>query len=248
MRASVTSGLGLGLGLVVALAAGGCTAEDDWVVRPPGGGTGSGSNGGRDGGVDGASEVTGRLCVVVDLRAPDACARDAAGVRIAVRGGPTVTTGAGGAFSLPAASAARLVDIAAGSTTLVPGIARVLAGEAPALRVADAPAFADVLAAVGVPGLGGLGGVVVYVDDAAGDPLAGVVFDNLGTIYAPLYDDGAATRWRTNGGTGADGVALLLGAPVGEAVMVTATAGGQPIRLSVPIAADALTFVRATAP
>jgi hypothetical protein len=109
----------LAMGALAMAGLAGCADEEPWVVRPPGGGgggTGSGSNGGGDAGTDGGSGASGRLCVVDDLRRPDACAAtaDDDAVRIAVRGGVTVTTDAGGRFTLPAATAPRIVDFADG--------------------------------------------------------------------------------------------------------------------------------------
>ena len=44
-----------------------------------------------------------------------------------------------------------------------------------------------------------------------GTPLRGAVFASLpGAAYATQYDDGAATAWRSDGGTGAAGVALIV--------------------------------------
>ena len=118
--------------------------------------------------------------------------------------------------------------------------------QVPAVR---ARPWQDVLDAVGVPGLAGLGGVVIYVDDAAGAPLSGVTVSALaGAAFPVFYDDGAATRWRTDGGTGAAGVALMLQVPAITSTVVAVAPGGGPFEVpSVPIRADAVTFVR-TAP
>src|SRR5688500_18803027 len=79
------------LGLAV-IAAAGCAAEDEWPVRPPGGGTGTGSQTEGDAqtsdagnGDAAAGVVNGLICVVSDLRQPDACPVTPARAGVAVR-------------------------------------------------------------------------------------------------------------------------------------------------------------------
>ena len=237
----------------VAVAAGCAADETAWPVRPPGGGgIGSGTGGtGVDAGSDASTGGTGRLCVVRDLRFPDECPTTAAddGVVVRVAGGPSTTTDASGRFSLAVADD-QVLEIADGSTTLVPATARFEAGNALEVRAMLAAELAEVVAAVGATDIDGLGTLVVYVDDAAGAPVAGVVFDPVaGATFAPRYDDGGATSWRADRGTGVAGVALLLGVPPGVTV-VSATAPG-PVTFSftdVPVRADAITFVRVALP
>lgn len=241
-----------GLGLIAAVATG-CTSGDDWVVRPPGGHGGTGGGSGVDAGSDGGGGVVCRLCVVDDLRAPDVCPTtpDARGVRVSVVDGPTVTTtDDSGSFTLPAATGSLVLEIA-GTTGVIAATVRVVAGAEPLrVPVVRASSWQPVLDAVSVPSLAGLGAIVIYVDDANGAPHAGVdLTAPPGTAYPVFYDDGGATRWRTVGGTGVAGVALMLGVPaISQTVIVTAP-GANPIELTgVPVQADTVTFARAALP
>lgn len=241
----------LALATVVSLA--GCAAEDPWPVRPPGGGgTGSGTGGtGTDAGTDGGGSVSGRLCVVDDLTRPDACPVTDAdeGVTVRVVGGPSTTTDASGGFTLPAPTQPQVIAIADDSTVLEPATAQVVPGGGLALRAMRATAFDDLVTALQVTAIDGLGTIVLYVDDAAGDPLAGVLVEPVaGATFVPLYDDGGGTSWRSDLGTGADGVALVFGVQPGVATVNATAPGAAPIVLAVPVRSDAITFVRTAAP
>ncbi len=253
-RARSWYGLGL-LGVVGlgAASATGCTSEDDWVVRPPGGGSGSGSGSGVDAGSDSGSGLLGRVCVIDDLRAPDLCptTADARGVQIHVVGGATVTTtDARGSFTLPAATGALVIEVAA-TAGLVAATVRVDVGTGPLqVPVARASSWQETLDSVSVPGLAGLGAIVIYVDDAGGAPLEGATFTaQPGAAYPVFYDDGGAARWRTDAGTGVAGVALMLGVPAVTQTVAGAAPGPRAITLTgVPVRADAVTFVRTLVP
>ncbi|HVV83286.1 MAG TPA: hypothetical protein VHE35_09410 [Kofleriaceae bacterium] len=234
-----------------AVAAAGCSgSEDDWVVRPPGGGPGGGTH--PDGGtsVDASSGGNGRLCVVDDLRAPDACpaTADVAGVRVRVEDGPTVTTDANGRFDLSLAQAA-IVDVGETTATLVPGVSRVEPGGPIAVRAMHVEPFDDLLLAVGGPPLT-QGAIAIYVEEQAGGPAQDVSFDQLGGATFPvLYDAGGATSWQTDAGTGAAGVALMLDVPAGSYTLTGTVPGSSPFTITeVPVRAGALTFVRRALP
>src|SRR5258708_2875100 len=94
------SGTAAMIAATVALGWAACTgAGDDWTVRPPGGGPGG--NGGGDAtrpdaapGDGGSAQLTGLVCVVSDLRAPDACptATERIGVAVHLAGASGGTT------------------------------------------------------------------------------------------------------------------------------------------------------------
>ena len=235
---------------------GACADEDSGGPWRPGGGGGGG------GGVrppvdapasedapagDGGSEVTGLICVVTDLRAPDACPTVAsqAGVTVSiVDTAATTTSGADGRFTLPVSAASVVLDAGAGSATfersLVPATVGGLVIETPVVTQAAYAAVIDSLTTV-VPD--GNGTVVVYVKDGT-SPAPGVAFAMIaGSSVAPYYDDGGATAWTQSGGTGAAGVALLVDVPAGNVTLDGVAADSRVAQASVPVLADAITFV-----
>ncbi len=243
--------------LCCAGALGGCIAEEDHGPFRPGGGggTGGGSNQGGDArladaaGTDGGGGVSGLVCVVTDLRAPDACPAVAsrAGVTIAVTGTTTTTTSdTDGRFAVALSGGIAVLGVAAGSATLersrVPVAATTALVHTP---VVTRPAWAAVLGALGVSVPDGGGVIALYVDDTAG-PAAGVTFAAVaGSSIAPFYDDGGALAWTQLGGTGVAGVALFVDVPVGNVTLDGAAADQRVARLTgVPVVADEITFVR----
>lgn len=236
-------------GLLVA----GCAEEDHGPFRPPGGHGGGGSSQGGDAAVtdadgDAGGLLRGRVCIVTDLRVPDACPNvtEQAGVTVGVRGTAEVTTsGADGRFALPAAGDTLVLDVAPGSITLqratVPVAVTAALVNAPVMTRAAWTAVEDTLGVV-VPDGGGM--VAVYVEDG-GAPVAGVTFATAaGSSVAPFYDDGAALAWTQQGGTGAAGVALLVDVPAGTATLDGVTPDLRVARFTVPVVTDAITFVR----
>jgi len=241
---------------VVALGAGalGCTEEDYGPVRNPGGGGGGNGTGqggdarqldaaGSDGGF---GEVSGLICVVTDLRLPDACPTGLTqvGVAVAVRGtSVTATSGSDGRFTVAASGATAVLDAAAGSTTPEPAIVPV-AGSGPLVHtpVVTQVAWAQVLGGLGKGVPDGGGAIVAYVDDTSG-PGSGVAFEfATGSSIAPFYDSG--TAFVQGGGTGAAGVALFVDVPEGNAALVGVAPDQRVARATVPVVADAITFVR----
>lgn len=99
----------------VLLLAAACQASDvdDYPIRPGGGGPGGerpGGGSGGDAGVDdggdgdGGTRLTGRVCLLLDLRNPTICddRQDALGLRVSLGTRTTVTTDKLGSFSISA--------------------------------------------------------------------------------------------------------------------------------------------------
>lgn len=246
--------------LAGACAAGGCVADDvDRPVRPPGGGPGGGgggdAGGGGDGGVDGGGDgggsgtLNGVVCVVSDLRSPDACpavpAR--AGVTVAVRGTATsAVSGADGRFTLMTPGDIVVLDVAGDSAALVQSLVPAVVGgatvNAPVIGTGD---WADVLASLDQAVPDGGGAIAVYVRDGNAAAV-GVTFDMVaGSSIAPYYDAGGALSWAQGTGTGAAGVALLVDVPPGT-VSISGVAPDQRTvaEVGVPVVAGGITFVR----
>lgn len=237
------------------LISGGCVAEDDHgPVRNPGGGGGNGSSQGGDarmvdaGAADGdGGGVNGLVCVVSDLRLPDACPAVAARVGVNVKtGSATAVSDSDGRFSIAASGAVAVLDLADGSTALERSVVPVAVGASlvhtPVILEAD---FADVVTSLDQAVPDGGGTIVVYVQDGTG-PASAVAFDHAtGSSIAPYYDDGAALQWRQGGGTGVAGVALFVDVPAGTATLTGTAPDLRVARVSnVQVIAGAITFVR----
>lgn len=242
--------------LAIAIAGlGACAADgEDPPFRPGGGGGGGGSHGG-DGGVidaadgDGGGSLNGLICVVNDLRVPDACPTVASqsGVTVSVLGtSTTAVSGSDGRFALDAAASSVVLDVADGSTTLEHAHVMIAVDgslvEAPVATTAAFDAAINSLTEV-VPDGGGT--VVAYVDDGS-SPGVGVAFSTIaGSSQAPWYDAGSNTSWQQGSGTGAKGVALFVDVPEGF-VSIDGTAADSRIAQAsgIPVAANTVTFVR----
>jgi len=246
---------------VVVLLLAGCAADDDWVVRNPGGGTGSNTPG-VDSGVtvdappvtgDGGRELTGVICVVTDLRRPDRCpvVDEAVGVLVRRVGDVDGALSDGdGRFALAVPEPAVVLELARDSTTLQPSIVPVVdVGGLVHASVPTAAAWDATAASLAVTIAPGTGAIAVYTDDATGAPAAGVLFDlPSGALDGPFYDGSSTTAWTTAGGTGGYGATLVVGLVPGD-YQLTGNQGARTVQLaSVPVYADAVTFVRATLP
>lgn len=197
-----------------------------------------------DGGV---MSLTGQVCVVSDLRQPDACPAVASriGVTVQVRGtADMAVSGADGRFEL-AATGAVVLELGA------LGLERSVVPAAPATPLVNAPVISSqdwqaVLDAIAQVQPDDAGAIVLYVEDAGGAAVSGATMDPIaGSTVVPHYDDGGALAWRTAGGTGAQGVVLFLDVSPGTVTLDGVAPGPRPVTLAgVPVVADTITFVR----
>ena len=236
-----------------------CTSDDsDWVVRPPGGGSGS-NTGGPDGGVDGGptndagTMLTGQVCVVTDLRRPDACpvTTTAAGVLVRRLGQLTGTdSNATGAFTLAVTDPVELLEVAAGSTELVPSLVPVRNdGAVVHVPTATRVAYEDALGDVGATVTTGNGSIALYVETAAGLPATGVVFTQPeGGALPPFYDLVGAQAWAAGGGTGPAGAVLFVNLPPATYALTGLAPGGAVLNPGVQVISDSVTFVTVALP
>ncbi|MBK9031325.1 MAG: hypothetical protein IPL61_08305 [Myxococcales bacterium] len=248
----------IGLLATAVLASTACTSDDgDWVVRPPGNGTGT--NGRADAGVDSGptgdanATLVGVVCVVDDLRAPDVCPTvpAAAGVLVRRLGELTgVDSNAVGAFSLPVADPIELIEVAVGSTALVPALVPVQNdGAVVHTPTPTVTAWADALADVGASVSDGHGSIALYVETAAGAPASGVVFTQpAGGSLPPFYDLAGVQAWASGGGTGPAGAVLFVDLLPATYSLTGLAPGGAVVSPSVQVIADTITFVRVALP
>jgi hypothetical protein len=232
----------------------GCKAEDDYPLQPndPNGmgmpRPGPDARSADDGGVEGA--IRGKVCVVPDLRQPEACAATGSkGVVVREAGTTTQTvSGEGGTFELKvAARDVAILEVGVENSALVPSLVPLAVGSARAQ--APVPRRAEYEAALeGLTGLppNGSGTLALYFLKRDGNPLAGVVVDAPeGSINAPLYDvSGSSQQWASGGATGPYAASLVVGVPAGTVVVGATGPGGENLGASgVRIADGHVTFV-----
>lgn len=247
------------LAALAALSLVGCGSEDEWGVRPPGGGPGIHQPGvdaaprdAADGpvGDGGGDGLEGVICVVSDLRVPLACPTSSAAADVLVRrvGDLTgVVSGADGRFTLGLSDPSLTLDVAAGSTTLQPSIITVPnAGAQARVPVPTVAAWDATVASLGVASAPGSGAIVAYIANVDATPAQSVLFDlPPGASTGPFYDGASATTWTTAGGTGARGAVLLVDLPPGTYTL-EGNLVGRTVALTVPVYEDAVTFGFAT--
>lgn len=240
--------LGLGAAML------GCTSADDgdWVVRPPGGGTGVGGQmvdaGAVDADGDGGTGLVGHLCVVTELQTPTACAGLAkqAGVTVRRLGDTTgALTDSDGAFVLAVTGSPVILEAAHDEPRLQASVVPVNnTGAEVEVPVPTVGAWSTALATAATTVTSGNGSIVVYVKTAAGTPAEGVRFDlPPGGIAGPFYDDDGGA-WTAGVGTGARGAVLFTDLPDATYTLAGRDAGNNAIAITgVPVAADRVTFV-----
>jgi hypothetical protein len=200
--------------ILVCLLLGACTKHDDYPVGGGGGGgTGSMGGGGDDAptGGDGNDTISGRVCLVTDLRTPrDGCAATGADGLTVTLGIHTATTSANGSFTMP-------TPVGTGGNWQVTG-GSIVESVMPAGGVATIPAISK----TAYDTLAGDNGVATV--DGQGTIVASVIHDNIAlrnvsvtpaTQFGPLYDAGSATVWALSPGTGDDGGVWIPDAAAG---------------------------------
>lgn len=238
----------LGLGMI------GCTSADDgdWVVRPPGGGTGSGGvtvdAGGVDGDGDGGSGLVGHLCVVTGMQTPRACAglEKQEGVTVRRLGDTTGTlTGNDGVFTLAVSGTPVVLEVAHDEPLLQASVVPVRNdGTDVEVPVPTAAAWASTLTAAGTTVTPGNGSIALYLQAAPGEVPEDVRFDlPLSGIAGPFYDDDNG-GWTTGVGTGVRGVVLFTDLAEGTYTLQGRDAATTAITIAgVPVVPDRVTFV-----
>jgi hypothetical protein len=229
-----------------------CAAEEnDRPWQNPGGGGGGGGGPGRiDAAVpiDAPVALVGQICVVTDLRLPDACPEVAEqeGVTVGVSGTPeTAISDGSGRFTLPATGDV-VLEAGAGSTTLLASrVPATVGGAVVNTPIARAQDFVELLDAIEQTQPDDTGVVLLYVADGDG-PVNGVVMESIaGATVVPFYDAGARLTWVTDNGTGTQGAVLFLGVPPGDVSLAGMAPGNVAVAADgVPVDADAITFVR----
>src|ERR1044071_7460685 len=249
--------------LIALLAA--CTASSsDYPMRPGGGGgviVGGGGSGGTtgDGGVDGGDgdagvSVSGRVCILKDLRQPTLCdtAQDASKVSVSIGGrSPASPPAKTGEFTILAPLGTDLVWHATGlhfTRSAMPF------GTDNLVPIVPLALYSDLLLQNMVTLLAeGQGSVVVRAVTGAA-PAVGVSANTTlvsGGSVVPLYDaDPSPTDWRELGPTQTHGVLWFpaVNDTTTPARITLTRTGGTPVVVSVNVEQQTITFLTQDVP
>jgi hypothetical protein len=215
-----------------------------------GGGTGTGSGSGSGSGT-GSTTVSGRVCLIADLRATGGCTSPAgAGVAVtSLSTGATTTTDQTGSFTLQTGSVgSQVMQIGIGSQATVPTITRVdVPGTQVNVPIANANDLTQLETGLGTNLPDGMGMAALHLVNTNGAGALGyTVTPPPGTTGGPFYDDQTAVGFANGGTTGAAGTALLFGVPAGNFDIAFGNGQSQGTFTGVPIFPGALTFVTST--
>lgn len=193
--------------------------------------------------IDGTG-LSGRVCVVSDMRALSTCAATGADGLTVTLEGQTATTAADGSFTIATPSGSSLVWRVSGTSivsTVMPFSASTLIPAVPA-TLYDSVALAN-----GVIINAGEGSVIGRVVHAT-NPISGAVaaISPVAT-YDPFYDGSSATAWNQNQ-TGTRGVFWIPGSSTGTPQISVETLAGDVVSVGVPVEGDAITFAAIEVP
>jgi hypothetical protein len=240
----------LALGLVAACRA----SAEDYPLGP--GGSGGGVGNGADAGLgdtganangDAGVLITGRVCLITDLRTPTACGTaNASGLTVSIGTTRTATPNARGDFTINAPLGPFLWRVSGNNfnTSIVP----VSADNT--LPVMSDALYLEMLSVNKVTRPAELvSSAVVRVVHGGTMPVTSVLATSSpATTDLPFYDDNDALDWRSDLlGTGANGVVWLpdlpLTAATGSATVTLKPVQGNSVTTAVPLEDQAITFV-----
>jgi hypothetical protein len=229
---------------VVALLLIGCKEYEDFP--PVSGGGPGGMQGVTDAVADSESDaptdanlVTGRVCVVRDLRALTSCDPDNAGLIVVQIGNKQVETEEDGSFTIDVPPGTGQIwrvfhpDFVTSISEL--GTSFVL----PAIRIND---YSDLLGDNGVILTAGQSSsVVVQLLDGSAPLVGGTAVTSPAAQFQTRYDGNSAMTWDQDS-TGTFGVAWLPGTTGTSAALTVTPSSDAPITTTIPLEADAITF------
>jgi hypothetical protein len=234
------------LTIVSMLATAACGGDDGgpFPINPGGGGSGS-SELGPDAAIDldAPTTIAGRVCMVLDARAPTTCAASGAGDLTVDLGAEQVTTAADGTFSITRPAGVGLVWGVTG-TAVVASAMRL--GSSNVIPAINANVYADMVSGT-QPNISAPGAILARFTRA------GVPVSNLSVTSAPTsdsgayYDNASATSWdsvATSGG----GVAWIPSIAAGTVTLGWDTGAASDVIENVPVFANVVTFVGAELP
>jgi hypothetical protein len=187
---------------------------------------------------DGSAMLTGRVCLLADLRAPNACANTGAGNITVQLGTVTTLTADDGMFSLIPPSGTNLTW-RAGAADLVTSVVPLSASNI--LPIITADSYDDLLTTNGVILNSGQGSVVLFVRDAVGALSGAAVALAPTATYLPKHDTANKSVW-VDGNTGPAGVSWTAGANAGAVNVTVTPPSGTAQQFTLPIADGAITY------
>jgi hypothetical protein len=229
------------LGLLVACKSSG--DGDDFPIHPNGGGT-SGEQLDATTPIDAfdpdaGTQLTGRVCVVSDLRVLTACAATGAGNITVTLGTRSATTMDDGRFTIATPSGSNLVWRASGAAIVSSVVAFGPVHAIPAIGVED---FNDLMNANSVVLQADEGSIVARIVKA-GMPQSGATAATIPAAQFPTkYDGPTATAW-TELSTAAAGTAWVPGVPIGATTITATPASGTGASVDVRVEDQAITYV-----
>lgn len=225
-----------------------CKSADDYPPLNGGGGGGGGGFGTMvdapraDTGLGDGTMVTGRVCLIPDLRTPTACATTGAANITVQLGTETTMTSDDGMFSLTASGGTNLVWRASASGLVS---STVPFSTANILPIITADLYNDITSTNGVIINSGEGSLVLYVRET-GAPLMGAdVTIAPAATFLPMRDTNDPLTW-VQGATGAAGVSWTPGVTQGTTTVTVAPGMGSPQAVMLPIDDGAITFATIT--
>lgn len=198
-----------------------------------------------DGLIGDGTMLTGRVCVVTDLRTPTVGCATTGAANITVQlGTETAMTADDGAFMLLPPSGAGLVWHTSGTDLVSSAVPLSTSNILPMVRVQT---YLDLENSNSVIVNNGEGSVFLYVRQA-GLPLPGATTDvNPAASFLTLGDRANATNW-VQGATGPLGVSWTAGIIAGTATLTVTPPVGADAVISVPIVDGAITFATLVVP
>jgi hypothetical protein len=246
------------LAVLVILLVAACRADSDDFPIGPGGGGGGGGGGGDAGVGDGASDavdgdagvpISGRVCIITDLRFPTVCDSTANAESLLVSIGVTRTAkpNARGDFTI-AAPLGQFTWRVTGLnfiTSVIP-----LGGDTTLPVISDV-LYTELLAANRVTLIDQEGSIVVRVVRGVGAVQNVTAVSNPATTDLAFYDDRNVLDWRSDlVGTGPAGVVWLPDVPLAarpptQATVTLTPSGASSTSITATVENQAITFVTA---
>jgi hypothetical protein len=221
-----------------------CKAEgDDYPVLPGGGG----DDGNfmpmvdaprADSVLGDGTMVTGRVCLIPDLRTPTACATTGAANITVQLGAETTMTADDGMFSLIATGGTNLVWRVSGSGLVS---STVPFSTSNILPIITADLYNDITGSNGVIVNSGEGSLVLYVRQGAAPLMSANVTVDPTATYLPMRNSNDPLTW-VQGTTGSAGVSWIPGVTAGTTTVTVAPMMGVQQVVMLPIDDGAITF------
>lgn len=187
---------------------------------------------------DGAG-ISGRVCVVSDLRNLSTCAATGAAGLTVTLGSETATTSADGSFTIPTPAGSSLVWHVSGTSIVSSVMAYSTSALVPAV---PATVYDNLTLSNGVIVNAGEGSVIGRVVRAATVVSGATATISPSATYAAFYDGNSASTWNQNS-TGTRGVFWIPGAGAGSASLIVDTAAGDTVAATADVESDSITFL-----